>query len=298
MDFEQLDLFEHSRAVVLANDLIRALLAADLSEARARVALLAEAEPDNDRLDDFRLLCEGLVAPPPDCSSFAAADASRLHIEETVRPTAERAMGARAGEFLQPLRIDLAKRVPAGFDPAFPNACAAALWLAAGEPAHAEHAVLDTPGWARQPVLLETLALARYRLYGLERAWSAIAALAWHAPGRLGAVVAALSDEVLAAEWRTFRSEIDWDDSDGQGEGAWFPAWRLLRMGAPGTAAADDPVALSNLPAARAWELLPGLLQLEKGGITPALLRRREQLRGLHPAFFDLYMHARRVAKR
>jgi hypothetical protein len=90
----QLDIFEHSRDVMLRNDLVEALVRRDATAARSARQALADAYPQDTALADASVLIEILdqVDDRP-WLTHAPANAARAHVEQHVVPAANGLLG-------------------------------------------------------------------------------------------------------------------------------------------------------------------------------------------------------------
>lgn len=296
MNSGQLDLFLDSRAIVLANEIIDALLARNATHAAACLDRLRTEDPGYRTLGELDILCRLLGDwPLPAAATADIANAvDRLEIE--VQPAALAAMGKRAADFLQSLWRELAEAArPHPYQAEFAQTHCAGLYLRCGDARAAAAAAESIPHCNDVPDTLHWLAVARHRVDGLEACRPPLFLLAWRAPERLPQTLTELSDPLLQRDWRAFQSTCDWLDADDPGRAAWFPAWyRVEHPGAKLDVTADSPHAL----AAQTFFSLTRLLDLERRGYTPALAAARAQLRDLDPDFFAFYMARREVNHR
>lgn len=290
---QQLDIFAHSRDVMLRNDVLYALERRDA--ALARVALIALADefaidatlPALDLLT--RVLEQSDDALLPDHDALAR---ERQKLAQEVTTASRQALGAEAGDaWLRPLWATLAarsERLP--FDPTRADDHAAALLLRGGHWQAAALSVQRIESWRRIPAPLAWMAEARCRLGGLDDSWALLAELAWLAPGRLSALLCRLGDPLLTRLHRRFDATFD---CDGQtAELAWFPAWVLTQTPAlaPRLALAQPSL---HSAAEQGMRLLLELLGLERQGRHHDLVQRRRALRDLHSQLYTAYMATR-----
>jgi hypothetical protein len=289
----QLDLFLDSRAVVLANDAIEALLAGDASRAREAIGRLQGKEPQHQALAPLLRLLDELLEPagPVDEAADVAVAAERL--EREVAPAAREALGNRAGEFLAQRWAKLAEAGGAQtYDPRLPHAYRASLYLQCERPHAAVDAAAAIPAWETNPDALRWLAVARYCAGQAAQGLQAVMRLALIAPLRLPAVLGQINDELLERNFAAFQARCDWL-VDGETSAEWFPPWYLIEH--PGADLGIQSGSLPDTPAARAAALVSDLLALERRGHNPALIAARRKLRELAPELFDLYMARRRI---
>ncbi len=289
----QLDIFEHSRDLMLRNDVLHALERRDPVSARAAWLKLQAEFPHDDALPPLDRLVATLECPvgPPFADPAEAAEA--LHrMQRDIEPAAQRLWGAQAGAiWLAPLWRQLAQRAARmAFDAERAELHAAALWLKAGDFAAAADAVSRIESWRRIPAPLAWMCEARFRLDGLDTCWGLLAELAWLAPQRFDSLTRRLADPVLTRLRRQF-------DAQFEGEGtladlAWFPAWVLCETPALATRLGQAQPGLHG-PPERAMRLLIDLLHLERQGRQRELVAQRRNLRDLQPALYADYLKSR-----
>ena len=289
----QLDIFAHSRDVMLRNDVVDALAQRDASAARAAWRILDKDFPIDDALPAFAVLIEaverrtGVVFVDHD----AAAEARRV-LNDQVAPAALRVFGAQAGaHWMVPLWRDaalgaarLAYRSDHGEDHAAP------LWLQAGDWQAAADAVARIESWRRIPVPLAWMIEARYRLADLEAAWALLAELAWLSPRRFGELTRRLADPSLNGLRHQF-------DANFEGDGSvvdlvWFPAWVLTEKAGLARWLGEAQPSRDGAPE-RVMRLLIELIGLERQGRHHDVVERRKALRDMHPILYGAYMKSR-----
>ncbi len=289
----QLDIFEHSRDVMLRNDVLQALQQRDGALARTGVQILADEFPNDPHLAPLLVLVARLQAAPlPVFADHAQAQQALLSLDEHTAPAARRALGdVAATAWLRPLFSELARcarQLP--FDAAHSPTHAAALWLRAGEFQAAHDAVQRIASWRRIPAPLAWMIEARWHLQGLDACWALIAELAWLAPARLSDVVPRLGDALLGRLRKRFDARFEGDGDAG--DLAWWPAWLLTDTPALAHALGSAQAGLGSAPE-RAMRVLLDLLHLERQGRQHALLARRRELRDLHGGLYADYMQTR-----
>ncbi len=292
----QLGLFEHSRDVMLRNDLVVALQAQDAAGSRKALDALAEEMPHDPILADAQVLVSALEraaaqpGPPPFAAPSEAAAAAE--IAAGLMPAAERSLPRGSAQFwLAPHWASLARRAARlPYDAETPQGHAAALWLQARDWAAAAEHVAGIESWRRIPQPLAWMAEARHHGHGLDAPWPLWVELAWLAPQRFAEVAARVADGPLTRLMQRF--EGDFDTEGDAGDWAWFPAWCLVDS--PTLAAAmDDATASTPSEPARAWSLLQSLLRLERRGQHHEVVKSRALLRACHAGLFELYMRSR-----
>lgn len=287
----QLDLFTHSRDVVLRNEVIAALRLRDPVLGGQTLARLSAEYPQDSLLMPLAALLDTLATPSerfPD--HHAVADA--LHTMETVvTPSAHRVFGPQeARAWLAPVWRSLTNSArELSFDPERPHVHAAALLLRTGDWAAAEAQVAAIPSWRRIPAPLAWMTEARFGQGGLEAAWFLLVELAWIDASRFGALARRLEAPAL----RKLLDDFDVGfDADGETDFAWFPAWVLIIEPALGFVLRETQACRDTAPE-RAARLIMELLTLERQGRHADLVAQRKRLRDLHPGLFSRYMSTR-----
>lgn len=289
----QLDLFEHSRDVMLRNDVLAALEQRNAATGREALRRLAAEYPADALVPTLEILIRVLEYPFHEhiTNHMALRDTCEAWCSPSV-PAARRAFGDAAGmAWCIPLWravAQAASQLP--FHREMPEWHAAPLWMRAAEWTAARESIKSIESWRRIPITLAWMAETVYRLQGLEPAWPLLAELSWLSPRKFGALMQALGDSSLLALRRVFDANFD-------GEGtiddlAWFPAWALSEK--PGLAAflrGSEP-STRTLPE-QGMRIMLELLSLEREGRQHDLVERRKTLRGLHAGLFGAYIRTR-----
>lgn len=288
---DQLDIFNDSRDLQLANALAEALALGDAVAARGACAALQAEFPADHHLAPAELLIAALDAesrararPLPDA---AAADAACRHIEQVLAAAAVKVLGRDAAPRWLRMRWQaLARRATTlAFDPATAGSHAAAMWLSAAGWQEAAAAVQTIESWHRKPVPLAWMAQASWHLAGPDAAWPLLAEVAWRAPQRVPALLDLLPDQRLARLARRFDSAAIDDETDW----ALWPAWLLV----------DQPLLSQPLEAARCdgdsapertFKTVLSLLRLERAGRQHDIVALRSRLQSQHAGLFAAYM--------
>lgn len=286
----QLDIFEHSRDVMLRNAAIEALRGRDVASSVRAISALAADYAGDPMLPAFARLLERLRLPVSGPLDRTSATEVLGMTENAVAP-AQQVLGAAAGEWLSPLWADLAGAIAhLPFDPDNESLHAAPLLLRAGKAAEAGRAVEAIASWRRQPMPLAWKAEAAYRERGLASAWPLLAELAWLSPPRSAMLAVRLQDIELNGLLSRFDAQFEGDGEAG--DFAWFPAWALIAE--PRWASAMRLAQHgADTPAERGAWLVLNLLLLERQGRHTEVIDGRRKLRAAHPALFDLYMRSR-----
>ena len=288
----QLDLFCDSAAAITAGELIEALLRRSAPQASACLGRLDAQEPDYPGLSKLHALCQALQDWPYPAPTANEVDVTARWLEEIVEPAARTVMPRSLQRFMQPFWLDLAESAgAAGFDPEHPRACAAGLFLKAGEPARALEAAAALDESQLVPELLGWRIEALCRLRGADACRALLFRYALLAPNIFPELLARLDSEALQRRWSAFRSSGLLLDQPQQTIAEWFPAWHGLEY----SDVALDDVAIPQPPgrAGRALETVVQLLELEKQGMSPALLAARAHLREIERDLFEHYMSLR-----
>lgn len=289
----QLDLFEHSRDVMLRNGVAEAIERDDATAARiARDELAREFAGDEALALTLRLAEAIERAGAPPLHDHEGLRRERVDLEDLVAPAAQRVLGeAAARAWLARRWQELAQRaITLPFDGRHADEHAAALWLRAGDWAAAERAVAAITSWRRIPAPLAWIAEARLHGVGLRATWPLLAELAWLAPARFGEVARRALDpqlpRLLGEFGRSFEGDGDARDL------AWFPAWLLTER-----PALREPLAAAqagqHTAAEQALRIMVELLGLEQQGRHHDVVARRKALRDLQPSLYASYMRTR-----
>lgn len=289
----QLDIFEHSREVMLRNDAVHALERRDAQAAGAACERLAQESPLDDSLPALRLLADAIR--PADPSAFPdhrALKEQQQVLLEAVAPAALQVFGRNAAApWLAPLWQDLAQRAALlPFRPEHGDLHAAPLWLRAGLWDAAAEAAAAIESWRKIPLPLSWMVQARLHLHGLQPTWPMLAELAWLAPRRLAEVAAACPDPQLP-QW-VLRFEAAFEGAGDESDLVWLPAWLLTQR--PSLAAQlGGAQASRHQPPEQAMRLLVELLGLERQGRHHDIVARRKVLRDLSAELYGAYMKTR-----
>ncbi len=289
----QLDIFEHSRDLMLRNDVLHALQRRDAAAAQTAMAQLQAEYPFDAALPDLGRLQHALArSSAPAFADHAAASQALRQLRDELAPAAQRLLGTADGNaWMRPVWRQSARQVAAlEFRAEQADDDAAALWLLAGDAASAATAVERIESWRRIPAPLEWMCEARWRLQGLDASWGLLAELAWLAPTRLDALLQRLADPLLQRLRRQFDAGFE---AEGDAPAmAWFPAWVLTEKPALAPLLGQAQPGLQT-DAERAMRLLLDLLHLERQGRQRDLVEQRRHLRDLQPALFRAYMATR-----
>lgn len=287
----QLDLFTHSRDVMLQNDVIAALRERDCVKGQQALALLAAEFPGHELVAPLTALLQASAAPVETFTDHRAAEA-RLHVMDSVWvPAAQRVFGkATAGNWLAPLWQSLAaaaKGLP--FDARAPQAHAAFMLLQSGDWTAAETAVAGIPSWRRIPLPLCWMAQARYSRGDIEQAWCLLMELAWIDAHTFDFLARRLPAPSLHNLLRDFDAAVETDDAQDL---AWFPAWLLITVPAMAVFMRETQTCNNHAPE-RTARLIMDILALEKQGRHADLVAQRKKLRDLHAGLYAIYMATR-----
>ena len=289
----QLDLFAHSRTVMLLNDLMDSVLERDAAGVRRLLELLRAEAPGHPALNSFGALREALERWP--ASTNRPGDTARIvdWLDSEVARAAASALGPAASTFMRSLWHELAVAVAAQpYDPINPRSHFAYCYLRAGNAQAALQALASIEEHDLDPFVLQCVILARYGLSGWHACRSPFFTLALTAPQHLPATLTKLSDPSLHADWERFWTDCIWLDQREEMAGAWFPSWYLIEHPATRVAGVVNGEE-SGAPWARAFRAMRLLLVLERNGYAAPLIAARTELRRIDSRLFELYMSRR-----
>ena len=289
----QLDIFEHSRDVMLRSDVVDALLRRDGAAARSAWRTLGEEFRADECPPVLGVLVSALErCPAAPFANHDAARAARLELLQQIEPAAMRMLGQASGAAWLALQwaalAQVAARLP--FQPDRSDEHAAPLWLRAGNWDAAIGAVSRIESWRRIPAPLGWMAEAHHRAHGLDAAWPLLVELAWLSPERFDALVRGLDDLALAALRKGFDAGYEGDGT--RSDMAWFPAWVLTVRPALAPRLNEANPSHGGAPQ-QAIRLVVELLRLERDGRHRELIERRKALRAIGAALYAAYMKTR-----
>ena len=285
----QLDIFEHSRDVMLNNAVVEAWLRHDLPAVQQGIALLREEFPAHVDLPQHDRLRQQLhrfaLGLQPGKLSLR-----QTQLREQILPLAESLLGwHHRDRWTRPLWRALAEvALPLPYDPRRPECHATAFWLAANEIAEARRAVSSIPSWRRIPQPLVWMTRIELLASSPEVWWPLLAESAWLAPEAFASQLRNVSgtvDALIARFSREFENSSEFHDLN------WFPAWLLIHQ--PKIRQLLRPAEPNPSDPARAFSLLLNLLHLERTGQQAGLIAQRAKLRALAPDIFADYMRSR-----
>ena len=287
----QLDLFAHSRTVILINDVVDCILERNAERAAGQLQLLRTEAPGHPALDALGTLCDALARWP--VRTIDARETARVvdWLESKVAVSATTSLGASAPAFMGSLWRDLAAAVAAhAYDTAYPRSYCAYCYLRAGDARAALWAANAIAGADLDPCVLQWKTLASYGVGGLRASRVPLFSLALARPQELPPVMAAIADPDLNSDWDRFWIDCIWLDPRDTSAAAWFPAWYLIEHPATGSGeaiASSDP----DAPPMRAFEAMRRVVAAEPGGYGGALMLARAELRRIDVRLFRHYMH-------
>jgi len=287
----QLDLFAHSRDVMLRNDVIAALRGRDGSAGREARAALAAEFPRDSLLAPLEALLSTLAAPAERFTGHDEAADALCTMDSVVVPSANAVFRPKeACAWLSPMWQSLANAAAGlSYNVDNPNAHAAYILLRGGEWAAAESRIANIPSWRRIPIPLAWMAEARFGQGGLESAWCLLVELAWIRPVSFSALARRLEAPGLRKLMDQFEIAFE---SDDESELAWFPAWALIAEPALAAVLRETQVCNDAAPE-RAARLVMRLLTLERQGRHADVVAARKRLRDTHAGLFARYMFTR-----
>lgn len=190
----QLDLFAHSRTMILLNDLIDSVLERDATRVGQLLELLRAEAPGHPALNSFGTLREALERWP--ASTAAADDTARVveWLDSQVTRAAASALGSAAPTFMRSRWHELAVAVAAQpYDPTHPQSHFAYCYLRAGDARAALQALATIEGRDLDPFVLQCVILARYGASG----WHACRSPLLHAGAHRAATSACNPNDAL-----------------------------------------------------------------------------------------------------
>lgn len=288
----QLDIFEHSRDVMLKNDVIGALERRDATDARSNRAALYSEYPDSLCMQDLDQMIEALEKPRSRIQTHQDLSTAQQWLADSVEPATLRVLGNRTGQvWLSPLWKDLATSAAAlPFHPNTPFDHGAPIWLRMGDWAAAVSTVKTIESWRRKPVPLSWMLHANLELAGLQANLGMLAELAWISPKRLDAIASATTEPMLKQLVRKF--ETTFAGYETISDLVWFPAWVLTER--PNFAASFALAQPSNhSPAEKAMRIMIALLGLERQGRHHDTVTERKHLKAVNEELFLAYMKSR-----
>ncbi len=272
----QMDLFFDTRGTVLENRLREELATCDGEASQSLLAKLTEQRPDHPALEAFGALVDGVFMPanPPQ----SAGDYLH-HIDTSLEPYATDCLGADARDYLAPHWRTLGGMLEGmRFDRRLPRLHRSYSAARLGYWEEVRGAVEATPGWWRQPVLIERLWGAAEHLREPQLIRRCMCLLCWDHPTHAAAVLSGTPS--LAAAYRMF-TELDefLETTD-------FPAWHALRY-----RQCLPDVAADNQDAVRIAAVVNALITAASRapGGTEEISQRRA-LQEACPALFRQYM--------
>jgi hypothetical protein len=291
----QLDIFDHSRDVMLRNDVIGAIEAREVHAARLALAKFEGEYPQDRTLAALKTLVHSLDSPVGRFTDSAAAVAAKEYLETAIQAAATQLMASAQARSWMAQAWRLLAQAAAGlsYAPEAPQAHSAPFFLRAGDWAEAETAVTVIASWRRIPLPLAWMAEVRLGREGFAAALPLLAELAWLAPSGFANLVGRLKEPRLKALLHEFDADFENDlEADTEPDLAWFPAWSLIKEPSLAPRLRQTEHGLNRNPE-RAARLILDILTLEQQGSQQLLLEQRKKLRGLHAGLFARYMRTR-----
>ena len=298
----QLDIFDHSRDVMLRNDVLQVLEQHDAARSRGAWVTLHQEYAKDESLPALLALTEAVEARARQAlhrevfADHPALRRARLALQDATGPAALSLMGQKdAALWLRPFWQDLVQRcahLPFHADSEQDHA--APMLLHIGDWQGAAGVVARIESWRRIPAPLAWMTQAKLHLYGLQATWGLLAELAWLSPNRLDALVQGAPDPTLPRLKGQFEAEFEAtaDPTDAAHELAWFPAWVLTERPQLVASLAQAQTSLHSAPE-QAMRLLVNLLGLERQGRHHDIVSLRKSLRDLNPWLYGAYMRTR-----
>ena len=287
----QLDLFAHTRDVMLRNDVIAAVRRRDVSAGWEAWAVLSAEYPHDPLLVPLQALLNAPTTPMERFSDRDGAAVAVQTMDTVVVPSANLVFGPKEAQaWLAPVWTSLASAATElSYDGKRPHTHAAFMSLRGGDWAAAEARIVTIASWRRIPIPLAWMAEARFGQGGLEAAWCLLVELAWIRPSSFSALARRLEAPGLRRLLDQFEIAFE---SDDDAELAWFPAWALIAEPRLAFLFREAQVCNDTAPE-RAARLVMGLLALERQGRHADIVGQRKRLRDMHAGLFARYMSTR-----
>jgi hypothetical protein len=290
-DNMQLDLFVHSRDVMLRNDVLASLRSRDAAAGQKALAVLGAEYPQDNLLAPSAELLKALTASTERFRDHDEAAAAVHTMQNVIVPSANFVFGTgEARNWLAVIWRSLASSAARlSYNVVTPHTHAAFMSLQGHDWVAAESATATIPSWRRIPTSLAWMAEARCGRGGLQSAWCLLVELAWIDTPRFGALARRLDAPAL----RKLLDDFDADfEPDSEADLAWFPAWTLITEPALAPVFREAQVCNDAAPE-RASRLVMELLVLERQGRHVDLVAERKRLRDLNTTLFSRYMSTR-----
>lgn len=290
-DSSQLDLFTDGHGTQLRNNVVNAILNCEFAAARTAVKELVTAIPTEPLAGRAEILLQ-VEQFPGKIDDHGSLAALIERCDDEIVAAAGAALGQEArGWLCRHVWSTLAKTAAElSFNPDYPEAYAAALWLRSGEWIRADANIERIASWRRIPHPLQWKIRSTAAQAGnLDAAWPMIFELAWMAPTMMPRLVNDLDDQVLRNLMKEFGRTVD---DDAGCTAAWFPAFALVVCP---SLARHTPSArpAKESDATRAFACVSTLLALERQGSHHEVAQERKRLQGLHEGLFLRYMATR-----
>lgn len=286
----QLDLFSHSRDVMLRNDLIDALKSRHTDACEQAFKALAAEYPDDVTLAPAAHLIASLATEFRPFASHEAATRIITVVEHETQTHAVAVLGvAQALQWLRPIRQAIARAAEhLAYRADLAETHSGNLYLRSEDWAAAEHHTHRIANWRRIPCPLSWAATACFHQHGLDRAWPLLTELAWLAPARFEALTQSLPAPALQRLVKAYERE----HAASFGGTCWFPAWAVIAYPELSTAIRGATTPIHSAPE-QAFHVAMSLLSLERQGRHNEVIEQRKRLRTLNPELFAFYMQTR-----
>ena len=288
-DSGQGDLFLDGGKTASINAFRAALIARDAGRARKELQHTSALVPGYRHLSNGEKLIAALEAPLPE--SATRAFEALENMQQEWRPAAREFLGPEQGaKWLQPVWREIGQALEsAPFNPECPERHTSYAYEQAREWGSLQRSVLAASGFRAQPVLLQRLATAEFRLGERTRALECWFALCLLAPDEFSDRVESsrFEDAGIARAWQTAMSE---GDADGELTAEWFPAWMLIHE--PGLARALAGMD-GESPPAKAFNLLRALQRMppeEHARASGKSISLRRELKQIHAGLQRSYL--------
>ncbi|MDE0062534.1 MAG: hypothetical protein OXP09_05825 [Gammaproteobacteria bacterium] len=283
------DLFLDGGKTASINALRDALIARDAGRARKDLQRTSALIPGYRHISNCEKLIAALEAPLPETAAHAFEALERM--QHVWRPAAREYLGpGQAAKWLEPLWRDVGHALEsAPFDPEHPERHASYAFEQARAWRCLQQSVLVAPEFRAQPVLLQRLATAEFKLRDRTRALEYWFALCLLDPEEFSNRVESsqFEDPGVARAWQIAVAE---GDADEELTAEWFPAWMLIHE--PGLARALVEMD-GKSPPARAFNLLRALQRMppeEQARASGKSISLRRELQQIHAGLQRSYL--------
>lgn len=286
----QLDLFAHSRDVMLRNDLIDALKSRHADACEQAFEALAAEYPDDVTLDPAAHLISTLATEFAPFANHEEATRIITVVERETQTHAVAVLGiAQALQWLRPIRQAIARAAEhLAYRADLTETHPGGLYLRSEDWAAAEHHIHRIANWRRIPCPLSWAVTACFHQHGLDRAWPLLTELAWLDAARFDTLAQSLPAPALRRLFKEYMRE----HASSFGDSCWFPAWAVVAYPDLCAVVRGATTPIQSAPE-QAFHAATSLLALERQGRHHEIIEQRKRLRTLNRELFAFYMQTR-----